>query len=159
MRECWLSLTHKSIPCTQLRKHALFRPLGSPYPQDIAWPQDAPPTHPVPPPPRPPQTALPATGGNATGKEPVKEPAIIVRAEDAADEGARAREPANKRARKMAGAAGGEPTAVGRREEEPALKEVIDAPSATEAAAHRGGGAPEQGWCRGGASQACEKSP
>ena len=120
-----------------------------------------------------------------------------MRAEDAADEGARAREPAHKRARMMEGAAsesahgsvsalekreggglkargagckakrpvnvtltaGGEPTDVGRREEEPALKEVIDAPSATEAAAHRGGGAPEQGWCRGGASQACEKSP
>ena len=153
MRECWLSLTHKSIPCTQLRKHALFRPLGSPYPKDIVWPQDALPTDPPPPP--PPQTALPATGGNATGKEP----SIIVRAEDAADEGARAREPAHKRARMMEGAAGGEPTDVGRREEEPALKEVIDAPSATEAAAHRGGGAPEQGWCRGGASQACEKSP
>ena len=68
-----------------------------------------------------------------------------MRAEDAADEGARAREPANKRARKMAGAAGGEPTAVGRSEEEPALKEVIDAPSATEAAAHRSEGGAGEG--------------
>ena len=133
MRECWLSLTHKSIPCTQLRKHALFRPLGSPYPQDIAWPQDAPPTHPVPPPPPPPQTVLPATGGNATGKDP----SIIVRAEDAADEGGRDREPAHKRAQMMEGAAGGEPTDVGRREEEPALEDVIDATSATEAKAHQ----------------------
>ena len=133
MRECWLSLTHKSIPCTQLRKHALFRPLGSPYPKDIVWPQDEPPTHPVPPPPPPPQTALPATGGTSTGKEP----SIIGRPEDAADEGARAREPANKRARKMAGAAGGEPTAVGRREEEAPLHDALDATSATEAKAHQ----------------------
>jgi hypothetical protein len=34
-------LTHKPMPCTQLRKHALFRPLGSLYPTAIEWPQDA----------------------------------------------------------------------------------------------------------------------
>ncbi len=108
-----------------------------------------------------------------------------MRAEDAADEGAGAREPAHKRPRVMEGdaresaqgsvsalekgeggglkargaggkakrplnvtlTAGGEPTDIGRREEEQALK------------AARGGGAPERGWCRGGARQACEKSP
>ena len=46
-----------------------------------------------------------------------------MRAEDAADEGARAREPAHKRARIMEGAAGGEPADVGRREEEPVLRQ------------------------------------
>ena len=105
-----------------------------------------------------------------------------MRAEDAADEGARAREPAHKRARMMEGAAsesahgsvsalekreggglkargaggkakrpvnvtltaGGEPTDVGRREEEPALQDAIDATSATEAEAHQSvGGAGE----------------
>jgi hypothetical protein len=44
--------------------------------------------------------ALPATGGNATGKEP----SIIVRPEDAADEGVGAREPAHKRTRMIEGA-------------------------------------------------------
>ena len=106
-----------------------------------------------------------------------------MRPEDAADEGARAREPALKRPRMMEGAAsksargsvsalekgeggglkargaggkakrpvnvtltaGGEPTDVGRREEEPALKDVIDATSAAEAAAHRSEGGAGEG--------------
>jgi hypothetical protein len=76
-----------------------FTDLVSCNPKAIAWPQDALPTHPDPPPPPPPQTALPATGGNATGKES----SIIVRAEDAAGEGAGAREPAHTRARVMEG--------------------------------------------------------
>ena len=114
-----------------------------------------------------------------------------MRPEDAADEGARAREPALKRPRMMEGAAsksargsvsalekrewgglkargaggkekrpldvtltaGGEPTDVGRREEEP-----IKGCNRRDVS-RRGGGAPERGWCRGGASQACEKSP
>jgi len=41
--------------------------------------------------------------------------------------------------------AGGEPTDVGRREEEPALKDVIDATSAAEAAAHRSEGGAGEG--------------
>ena len=41
--------------------------------------------------------------------------------------------------------AGGEPTDVGRREEEPALEDVIDATSATEAAAHRSEGGAGEG--------------
>jgi hypothetical protein len=106
-----------------------------------------------------------------------------VRPEDAADEGAGAREPALKRPRMMEGAAsesahgsvsalekreggglkargaggkakrplnvtltaGGKPTDVGRREEEPALKDVIDATSATEAAAHQSEGGAGEG--------------
>ena len=106
-----------------------------------------------------------------------------MRPEDAADEGARAREPALKRPRMMEGAAsesahgsvsalekreggglkargagckakrpvnvtltaGGEPTDVGRREEEPALKDVLDATSATEAAAHQSEGGAGEG--------------
>jgi hypothetical protein len=108
-----------------------------------------------------------------------------VRAEDAADEGAGAREPAHKRPRMMEGVgsesaqgsvsalekreggglkargaggkairplnrlnvtltAGGEPTDVGRREEEPALKDVIDTTSAAEAAAHRSEGSKQK---------------
>jgi hypothetical protein len=55
-----------------------------------------------------------------------------VRAEDAADEGGRDREPAHKRAQMMEGAAGGEPTDVGRREEEPGEP-------ATQASANDGG--------------------
>ena len=41
--------------------------------------------------------------------------------------------------------AGGEPTDVGRREEEPALEDVIDATSAAEAAAHRSEGGAGEG--------------
>jgi hypothetical protein len=122
---------------------------------------------------------LPATCGDATGKEP----SIIMLPEDAEDEGAGAREPAHKRARMMEGAgresaqgsvsalekreggglkargasvkakrplnvtlkAGGEPTDIGRREEEQELKDVIDATSAAEAAAHQSEGGQGRG--------------
>ncbi len=107
-----------------------------------------------------------------------------MRPEDAADEGAGAREPAHKRARMMEGAGsqcaqgsvsvlekreggglkargaggkakrpldvtltpGGEPTDIGRREEEQSLKDdAIDATSAAEAAAHQSEGGAGEG--------------
>jgi hypothetical protein len=163
---------------TQLRKHALFRPLGSPYSKTISWSQDALPTHPAPPPPPPAHTALPATGGNATGKE---DPSIIVRPEDAADEGAGPREPAKKRARMVenqrvrvrarlsigAGKGGGEwtkETRRGRQGEAPTHNWAGRGGASIKGCTRRdviprGGGAPERGWCMGGAGQACEKTP
>ena len=84
MREHDLSLKHNSILGSQLRKHALFRPLGSPYPTPVSWPADAPPT------------ALPSTGTNAADTEASR----VAPREDAAGQEGGTQQPASKRAKK-----------------------------------------------------------
>jgi hypothetical protein len=83
MREHDLSLKHNSILGSQLRKHALFRPLGSPYPTPVSWPADAPPT------------ALPSTSTNAADTEASR----VAPREDAAGQEGGTQEPARKRAK------------------------------------------------------------
>ena len=90
MREYELSLARKPILGTQLRKHALFRPLDSPYPTAVSWPADAPIPPPDSSPAQPPQTALPSTCTNATDTKP----SSVVHREDAAGKEGGTKEPA-----------------------------------------------------------------
>jgi hypothetical protein len=95
MREHDRSLKHNSILGSQLRNHALFRPLGSPYPTVVSWPADAPIPPPDSSPAQPPQTALPSTGTNAADTEASR----VVPREDAAVQRGGTQEPARKRAK------------------------------------------------------------
>jgi len=95
MREHDQSLKHNSIMGSQLRKHAFFRLLGSPYPTAVSWPADAPIPPPDVSPDQPPQTALPSTCTNATDTEA----SMVAPREDAAGQEGGTQEPARKPAK------------------------------------------------------------